>query len=306
MNPVRTRTARAVEAPAHRERPVKSRTRTAALLAALALALVLGASGCGGRATTHHKPGTGHEQASGAVGRLLAADDGNGHRLRQVDADGAPEAELSVRPDSEDGWNVRVSVRNFRFTPDSVGGAALPGRGHVRLFLDGRPLARLYGPWYHLPGALAGSTAGGPRSLTARLYADDHTAWAVAAEPIQATAPLAPGASGTSGAAAKPSGASGKPSGPPDRPAADRTLDISITHGKVSPAPGRTEVRKGERIALRVRPDRADTLHVHGYDKEAELPAGRTTTLTFTADRTGLFEVETHESGLLLTQLVVR
>ncbi|CAM5565480.1 hypothetical protein SNARM312S_02467 [Streptomyces narbonensis] len=28
--------------------------------------------------------------------------------------------------------------------------------------------------------------------------------------------------------------------------------------------------------------------------------------LTLTADRTGLFEVETHESGLLLTQLVVR
>ncbi|MER5983887.1 hypothetical protein [Streptomyces sp. NPDC001787] len=299
MNPARTRTAGPVEVPACRERPVKGRTRAVAVLAALTLALVLGASGCGGRATTHHKPGTGHEQASGAVGRLLAADDGNGHRLRQVDADRAPAAELSVRPDSEDGWNVHVSVRNFRFTPDSVGGAALPGRGHVRLFLDGRPLARLYGPWYHLPGALARSTADGPRSLTARLYADDHTAWAVAARPIQATAPLAPGASGTSGA-------SGRPSGPPDRPAADRTLDISIAHGKVSPAPGRTEVKKGERVALRVRTDRADTLHVHGYDKEADLPAGRTTTLTLTADRTGLFEVETHGSGLLLTQLVVR
>ncbi|MFI8816702.1 MULTISPECIES: hypothetical protein [unclassified Streptomyces] len=280
--------------------PAKARPVRGGLLALLAAAvLVLAASGCGGRATTHHKPGTGHEQASGAVGLLLATEDGSGHRLRQVGADRAPEVALSVRPDSEDGWNVHVSVRNFRFTPDSVGGAALAGRGHVRLFLDGRPLARLYGPWYHLPGALARSTTGEGRSLTARLYADDHTAWAVAAEPIQTTAPLAPGTSATSGT-------TGSPAHPSPRPAADRTLDITVSHGEVSPAPGRTEVRKGERIALRVRTDRADTLHVHGYDKAAELPAGRTTTLTFTADRTGLFEVETHESDLLLTQLVVR
>ncbi|MEK8142481.1 hypothetical protein NKH18_09150 [Streptomyces sp. M10(2022)] len=87
---------------------------------------------------------------------------------------------------------------------------------------------------------------------------------------------------------------------------ADRVLDIVISRGKISPAPGRLEVKKGERIALRVRSDRTDTLHVHGYDEEAGLPAGRTATLNLTADRTGLFEVETHESGLLLTQLAVR
>ncbi|MEK8142482.1 hypothetical protein NKH18_09155 [Streptomyces sp. M10(2022)] len=52
--------------------------------------LLVGASACGGRATTHHKPGTSHEQAEGDVGQLLATDDGTGHRLRQVDAAGAP------------------------------------------------------------------------------------------------------------------------------------------------------------------------------------------------------------------------
>ncbi|MGW8885562.1 hypothetical protein [Streptomyces sp. NPDC055749] len=264
----------------------------AALL--LAAGLVLGVSGCGGRATTHHKPGTSHEQAEGAVGRLLAADDGTGHRLRQVDAAGAPGLTLSARPDSEDGWNLRLSVRDFRFTPDSVGGAALPGRGHARLFVDGRLLARLYGPWYHLPSALLRG-AGGDASLTARLYADDHTAWAVDGKPIQTTIPLTNGTTSPTGPAVSPEPAE-----------ADRTLDIEVSQGAVRPAPGRTEVKKGDRIALRVRSDRADTLHVHGYDKEMRLPAGRTATLTVTADRTGLFEVETHESGLLLTQLVVR
>ncbi|MEU9316126.1 hypothetical protein [Streptomyces sp. NPDC048295] len=256
---------------------------------------MFGAGACGGRATTHHKPGTSHEQAGGSVGRLLTADDGSGNRLRQVDAEGAPAVTVAVRPDSEDGWNVHLSVRNFRFTPDSVGGAALPGRGHARLFLDGHPLARVYGSWFHLPASLVRAAGGGTR-LTARLYADDHTAWAVNSTPVQATASLA----ASSGPASAPEESR------PATPSPDITLEIAVSHGEVSPDPGRTEIKKGRTVQLRVRSDRADTLHVHGYDKEARLPAGKTVILTFTADRSGLFEVETHESDLLLTQLVVR
>ncbi|MFF3785104.1 cupredoxin domain-containing protein [Streptomyces sp. NPDC001933] len=262
-------------------------------------ALVLGVSACGGRATTHHKPGTSHEQAGGSVGKLLAADDGAGSRLRQVDAEGAPSVAVAVRPDSEDGWNVHLSVRNFKFTPDSVGGAALPGRGHARLFLDGHPLARLYGSWFHLPASLVRGAGKGGTELTARLYADDHTAWAVNSAPVQASTPLSPVTPSRAATAPEGSGSA--------TPRPDTTLvEIVVSDGKVSPAPGRTEVKKGRTVELRVRSDRADHLHVHGYDKEAVLPAGRTVTLTFTADRSGLFEVETHESDLLLTQLVVR
>ncbi|MFE7578330.1 hypothetical protein ACFU5Z_26675 [Streptomyces sp. NPDC057521] len=268
-----------------RARPV-ARPALALLTAAV---LVLGAGACGGRATTHHKPGTSHAEDTGSNGRLLKADDGDGHRLRQVDADGAPEVDLAVRPDSEDGWNVHLTVRNFRFTPDSVGGGALAGRGHARLFLDGHPLARVYGAWFHLPDSLLRS-AGGGTHLTAGLYADDHTAWAVGSAPVRAAATLGD--------------ASASPAAPPDDDTT--TVDIAIEDGKVSPAPGRTEIKKGRTVRLRVRSDRDDVLHVHGYDKEAKLPAGRTVTITFTADRTGLFEVETHESDLLLTQLVVR
>lgn len=263
-----------------------ARTALALLTAAL---LALGAGGCGGRATTHHKPGTSHAEDTGSNGRLLKADDGHGHRLRQVAADGAPALDLAVRADPEDGWNVHLTVRGFRFTPDSVGGAALAGRGHARLFLDGRPLARVYGPWFHLSEALLRSAGGGTR-LTAGLYADDHTAWAVDAKPVRAAATLG--------------AAPASPAAPPDD--GTTTVTVTVEHGTVRPAPGRTEIAKGSTVRLRVRSDRDDTLHVHGYDKEAELPAGRTVTLTFTADRTGLFEVETHESDLLLTQLVVR
>ena len=46
-----------------------------------------------------------------------------------------------------------------------------------------------------------------------------------------------------------------------------------------------------------------DEVHVHGYDIEREVSAGQSVTIEFTADQTGVFEVETHESDLLLLQL---
>ncbi len=285
-------------------RAVRRLRRTARAAAPLALALLLAggaATGCGGRATTHHKPGTSHEQASGSVGTLLSATDAGGHRLREVPAEGAPEVQLTVRPDSEDGWNLQLAVKNYRFTPDSTGGAALPGAGHAHLELDGRKLARLYGPWFHLPAA---QVPEGAHTLTVRLYADDHTAWAVAGKPVEGTGRLTATASGQAGGHSH--GDTPPPSQPPPPEQADRTVTITVRDGKVSPAPARTELRRGERVALRVTSDRADTLHVHGYDKELALPAGQEATLTLTADRTGLFEVETHASGLVLTQLLVR
>ncbi|MGW6705254.1 hypothetical protein ACWGDE_10230 [Streptomyces sp. NPDC054956] len=288
-----------------------SRTRRAgraAALLALALLLAGGATtGCGGRATTHHKPGTSHEQASGDVGTLLAAEDGAGHRLREVPAEGAPEVQLTARPDSEDGWNLQLAVKNFHFTPDSTGGAALPGAGHAHLELDGRKLARLYGPWFHLPAA---QVPEGAHTLTVRLYADDHTAWAVAGKPVEGTLQLTAtaGQTGHGHTAPPPAPSASAPAPPPspETPQADRTVTVTVRDGKVSPAPGRVEVARGERVALRVTSDRADTLHVHGFDKELALPAGQEATLILTADRTGLFEVETHESRLVLTQLLVR
>ncbi|WP_405983148.1 hypothetical protein [Streptomyces sp. NBC_00158] len=294
--------------PAPRSRPHRSPARTAALVALLLLLTGGAAAGCGGRATTHHKPGTTHEQASGDTGTLLDAQDGAGHRLREVPARGAPQVKLTARPDSEDGWNLQLAVTGFRFTPDSVGGAALTGAGHAHLELDGRKLARLYGPWYHLPAA---QVPEGAHTLTVRLYADDHTAWAVAGKPVEAAVALTAGPPGQgthSHPAPAPTGSPTAPAtpAPQQTPPADRTVTIAVRDGKVLPSTGRTELKRGDRLALRVTSDRADTLHVHGYDKELALPAGQEAILVLTADRTGLFEVETHESRLVLTQLLVR
>ncbi|MBD3578208.1 hypothetical protein ICJ52_18460 [Streptomyces sp. KD18] len=277
----------------------------------LAVLVLLGGAvaGCGGRATTHHKPGTSHEQASGNAGTLLDARDAAGHRFREVPAEGAPQVGISVRPDSEDGWNVQLAVQNFRFTPGSAGGAAITGSGHAHLELDGRKVARLYGPWFHLPAA---QVPEGAHTLTVRLYADDHTVWAVGGKAVEAGTTLSAPAGGAHGSHGHGGPASPPAPQPPQArpsapaPAADRTVTIAVKDGKVTPAPGRTELKRGQSVALRVISDRADTLHVHGYDRELALPAGQETTLVLTADRTGLFEVETHTSRLVLTQLLVR
>lgn len=95
---------------------------------------------------------------------------------------------------------------------------------------------------------------------------------------------------------------------PTDQTTTDQATEISVAvaDGKVDPAPRRVEVPKDSQVRLIVTSDVDDELHVHGYEVEEELEAGRPTTVELTADQTGIFEVETHESELELLQLVVR
>ena len=59
-------------------------------------------------------------------------------------------------------------------------------------------------------------------------------------------------------------------------------------------------------MQLLVSSDVDDEVHVHGYEIEKEVAAGQSVTIDFTANQTGVFEVETHESNLLLLQLQVQ
>ncbi|MEV0379661.1 hypothetical protein [Nonomuraea sp. NPDC050643] len=89
-------------------------------------------------------------------------------------------------------------------------------------------------------------------------------------------------------------------------PSGQAEVAITIARGRVSPPPGWLEVGRGQRVGITVTSDVADEVHVHGYDLAAGLRPGVPATLRFTADLTGVFEVETHGSELVLTQLAVR
>lgn len=63
------------------------------------------------------------------------------------------------------------------------------------------------------------------------------------------------------------------------------------------------EYEAGDQVRFRVRSDAPDELHVHGYDIERELPAGRTVAVAFPASIEGIFEAELHESDTQIAEL---
>lgn len=112
-----------------------------------------------------------------------------------------------------------------------------------------------------------------------------------------------------------PGGASpGQPTGSPTAspapggPAAkvDESITVRLAGGEVSPPPQRVRVDQGARVRIVVRADSPDTVHVHGYDIEERARPGAPAVLRFPANRRGVFEVEAHESGTQLFQLLVR
>ncbi|WCN79052.1 hypothetical protein [Micromonospora sp. LH3U1] len=99
---------------------------------------------------------------------------------------------------------------------------------------------------------------------------------------------------------------SSTPSATASTPAVDKEIIVTIAKRRVDPPTGRVTVSKGQLVRITVTSDVSDELHVHGYDLGARLPAGTPGSVEFRADKTGLFEVETHETELVLFQLVVR
>ncbi|MFR0353633.1 hypothetical protein [Streptomyces sediminimaris] len=158
---------------------------TRGLCAALAVCVLLlaGSAGCGSGAA---HGGTAGESAS-PVGKVLDDTDEEGRHYREVQKKGAPEVGVEVQPDAGDTWDVRLTVRNFRFSPGNAKPRAVAGRGVAYVFVDDRLVSRLRGLDCRLPARLVPR---GTHHVTARLYADDGTVWAVRGRPIESTADI--------------------------------------------------------------------------------------------------------------------
>ncbi len=83
-------------------------------------------------------------------------------------------------------------------------------------------------------------------------------------------------------------------------------VEIELAQGNVAPLGERIDVRKGQEIELRITSDRADQLHIHGFDTTLQIVAGQPQTHTFVADRTGRYEIETHSPTLTVVILQIR
>jgi hypothetical protein len=126
--------------------------------------------------------------------------------------------------------------------------------------------------------------------------------------PADTPAPQPSTATATATDAPSPTaGATSAPASPVASPAAfDKEVVVTIANKKVTPPTSRVEATRGGLLRITVTSDVPDELHVHGYDKSLRLTPGTPASLDLRLDRTGLFEVETHETDLVLFQLVVR
>ncbi|MEV0086753.1 hypothetical protein [Saccharopolyspora sp. NPDC050642] len=84
------------------------------------------------------------------------------------------------------------------------------------------------------------------------------------------------------------------------------SADFEVVDGQVRGPSERLQAPHGGLVRLTVRSDEADELHVHGYDKSAQLRPGEPATVEFRTDIPGVFEIELHHSGSALPSLVVR
>ncbi|MFJ6726696.1 nuclear transport factor 2 family protein [Streptomyces sp. NPDC091281] len=190
---------------------------TRGTLPALAVCVLLltGSAGCGSSGEPARDP-AGSAAAPSPVGKVLDDTDDDGRHYREVAREGAPHVRVEVEPDADGSWDVRLNVRDFRFSPAGTAKRAVPGRGTARLFVDDRSVADLRDPAYRIP---AGYLPHGTHQVTARLYADDGTVWAVDGRPVQSTADITASEPDPSGDTAPessgvaPSGASGAGAG---------------------------------------------------------------------------------------------
>jgi FtsP/CotA-like multicopper oxidase with cupredoxin domain len=83
-------------------------------------------------------------------------------------------------------------------------------------------------------------------------------------------------------------------------------VEVTVSAGSVSTPLSRVDVEVGTPVRLVVTSDTHDELHVHGVDLEQPLVAGQPTVLEFVPPEPGVYDVETHDSHLMLVQIAAR
>jgi len=75
-----------------------------------------------------------------------------------------------------------------------------------------------------------------------------------------------------------------------------RTYRLTISDKHLDSGPHVLPAIQGDPITIIITADHAGTLHIHGYEKEIALAPNQESTLAFTAERAGLYEIDFHEA----------
>jgi FtsP/CotA-like multicopper oxidase with cupredoxin domain len=78
---------------------------------------------------------------------------------------------------------------------------------------------------------------------------------------------------------------------------APKVFEVAIANGRVDASRGTIRVTKGDNVELRWSSDRPISLHLHGYDLEAQVSPQSPAVMSFNANLTGRFPVSEHRHG---------
>ncbi|MFL5833950.1 MAG: hypothetical protein ACJ76B_08210 [Solirubrobacterales bacterium] len=107
----------------------------------------------------------------------------------------------------------------------------------------------------------------------------------------------ASGASETGADSSKAAPEAEKPAGKADVPT------VVVRDGEPVGGVQELEFSAGEEIRFRVSSDKAEEIHVHGYDIAKDVPAGGTVEFDFPAELEGIYEAELEELGVQIVEL---
>lgn len=108
---------------------------------------------------------------------------------------------------------------------------------------------------------------------------------------------LKPAPEAAAPAALMPAVASAPASAPVPAAPAVAAFEFRLEKGHRVSGPELIQVVQGTALSLRLTADRAEELHVHGYDLHLHLKPGEPGTLDFVAEHSGRFDIELHGQG---------
>lgn len=94
-----------------------------------------------------------------------------------------PQIAIHVAQDHLAGWNLSVDLTDFRLAPEKASLEAVPGEGHLHVYVDGIKTARLYSTDYYL-----GKWPEGVHEVAVVVTANDHAPYSIDGNPIKAVA----------------------------------------------------------------------------------------------------------------------
>lgn len=130
---------------------------------------------------------------------------------------------------------------------------------------------------------------------------DDQTSGSNVAPTASTTSPEAetPTTSAQVDRAAQPT-----PELPPPKPK-PKVPTINVKALKPVGGERKITVDKGDLLRFRVRSDRAENVHLHGYDIEKPVAPGKPASFSVRAKLTGIFELELEESAVPIAEVTV-